>query len=164
MGILLALLLGASSPCADGKCPTPQQSSVKVVSATSSLDVVMLVARKLFLLLSGTQVVVRCRIFAGEGNERVIEHTFYVLRGDAPCFGIGHVLSLPKHSRFQRENGTFIWARTPYSVHDLGHHRINNGKTTPYSLPDYRDVDFTDIPDGEDVMAAENGYVARLIR
>lgn len=33
-------------------------------------------------------------------------------------------------------------------------------RETPYSLPDYRDVDFTDIPDGEDVMAAyENGYV-----
>ena len=33
-------------------------------------------------------------------------------------------------------------------------------RETPYSLPDYRDVDFVDIPDGEDVAAAyENGYV-----
>ena len=33
-------------------------------------------------------------------------------------------------------------------------------RETPYSLPDYRDVDFVDIPEGEDVAAAyENGYV-----
>ena len=48
----------------------------------------------------------------------------------------------------------------PYDYTTFGHHRINNGKTNTASLPDYRDVDFTDIPDGEDVMAAyENGYV-----
>lgn len=33
-------------------------------------------------------------------------------------------------------------------------------RKTPYSLPDHRDVDFVDIPDGEDVQSAyENGYV-----
>lgn len=29
MGILLALLLGASSPCADGKCPVPTATVCK---------------------------------------------------------------------------------------------------------------------------------------
>ena len=33
-------------------------------------------------------------------------------------------------------------------------------RQTPYSLPDVKDVDFVDIPEGEDIAAAyENGYV-----